>query len=106
MIENYEDAQKYLKLTERARKAVKNRKYTDKPGSEWRLGETIGSIEGSPQYVGLHGKAVIYPSDCATRYEVHTFDFGGRRLHQTVGRKTLDSAFRVGEKLSSTKGDA
>lgn len=88
-----------IDLIKRAIRTLDRRKYTDKLGSGWTVPEAWSDITEYPRYVGVRGKAVLYPSDDGRKYSVHTYTYGGKSLCDPKEYKTLDSALRYGERV-------
>jgi hypothetical protein len=90
-----EELQARMSLSRKASAVVEQRKYTDRPGSEWHLDELR-----TPRHCGVHGVVYIYVSDDASAYDVIAYDYKGAEIRR-ARRKGLDAAFRAGQKLVS-----
>src|SRR5689334_4293693 len=101
-MQDYEAIAAGLKLIQKANRAIESRRYgyDAKPGSDWHVKGDFTGYEGTPTYVGSHGKAALYATEDGTAYEVNVFSYAGKLAHK-VTRKTLDAAFRIGQKLAN-----
>lgn len=90
-----------LELIKKANRAIEARRvWSDKPGADWHVAESVSGYEGTPKYNGSHGKVALYATEDGTAYEVNVFTYAGRQAHK-VTRKTLDAAFKIGQKLAN-----
>jgi hypothetical protein len=100
---DYEAIAAGLKLIRKANRAVEARRVvTDKPGADWHVRETVEGYTGTPVYHGLHATASLYATDDGTAYQVAVFSRTGKLLHEAT-RKSLDAAFRLGQKLANAE---
>ena len=98
---DYEAIAAGLKLIQKANRAIEARRtWTDKPGADWHVKQPISVYEGTPTYNGAHGTAALYATEDGTAYEVCVYSYAGKQAHQVV-RKTLDAAFKAGQKLAN-----
>ncbi len=98
---DYEAIAAGLKLIQKANRAIEARStWTDKPGADWHVKQSISGYEGTPTYNGTHGTAALYATEDGTAYEVCVYSYAGKQAHKAV-RKTLDAAFRTGQKLAN-----
>ncbi len=97
----YEAIAAGLKLIRTANRVIKARRIgSDKPGANWHVSESVSGYEEVPRYNGPYAKASLYATEDGTAYEVHVFTYDGKRLRLEV-RKTLDAAFKLGERLAN-----
>lgn len=91
-----------LKLIRKANRAIETRRYgyDNKPGADWHVKADFEGYEGTPTYHGTKGKAALYATEDGTAYEVNVFSYAGKLAHK-VTRKTLDAAFKLGQKLAN-----
>lgn len=98
---DYEASAAGLKLVQKANRVIEARRVvSDKPGADWHVKESVSGYEGTPRYNGAKGTAALYATEDGTAYEVNVYSYAGKLAHKAT-RKTLDAAFKLGQKLAN-----
>jgi hypothetical protein len=82
---------------EKARKTIERRRYTNKVGNDWTLGEP--GME-HPKVVGVTAQAVLDYSDDGQRFQVNGYTYGGHHLYRREFA-SLDAALRNGSRVAN-----
>ncbi|MBT2412698.1 hypothetical protein J7I94_19390 [Streptomyces sp. ISL-12] len=94
---DFENAARCVARYEALRKAVRARKYTDRPGADW----SLSSCAELPEYYYGRNKVMISSTEDGNAFEVLVFN-RGRQVHSKA-YKTIDAAFRNGEKFADVE---